>query len=145
MNDTTITLVGLDVTDPTDLDRAATVIRSLHHRAKDRTGDVRIEFDNGVAVVEFTSKVDAAPSVGADVIEVVYGAKTQSFLDSMVATIRYRGETTLEEAAQAHGISIDTARAYIRNAGRTSKARGVPMPIKSRWDTDRGRSVYTVA
>lgn len=144
-----ITITGLDATNPTDLDRAATVVRSLHLRAKDRTGDVRIEFDNGVAVVEFEASPvvnkDPVPVVNPHLVGFVYGKKTREFLDAMLATIRSHGGVTLEDAAAQHGIGIDTARAFIRNAGRTAKAHGATLPVKPTWDHDRGCNVYTAA
>lgn len=142
----TITIVGVDVTNPEDIDRAVGVLRSLNQRAKARGthDDVLVEFDHGVAMIEFTPR-DEVPGATAHLAGMVYGKKTREFLDRMVATIRVNGGVTLEDAAAQHGIGIETARAFIRNAGRTAKAHGATLPVKPTWDHDRGCNVYTMA
>lgn len=142
----TITIVGVDVTNLEDIDRTVGVLRSLNQRAKARGthDDVLVEFDNGVAMVEFVSP-DEAPESTVQLVGLVYGKKTREFLDRMVTTIRSNGGVTLEEAAEQHGIGIETARAFIRNAGRTAKAHGAALPVKPTWDHDRGCNVYTTA
>ena len=48
-------------------------------------------------------------------------------------------------AAKEAGISLDTARAYLRNAGRTASAYKVALPVKPEWQHDTGRNTYTTS
>jgi hypothetical protein len=63
----------------------------------------------------------------------------------MLARIAKQGSTTLEDAATEAGISLDTARAYLRNAGRTAAAHKVALPVAPKWDHEKGRNDYAAS
>lgn len=157
---TTLTLANLDLLDPKAVDHALGVIRALHRMAKTRVelfreDEAAVRADLAVRKItlsdqaELDREADDASTVGevtqtiAAPVAPVYGAKTRAFLDEMLNTIRANGGVTLEDAAAKHGIGIDTARAFIRNAGRTAKAHGAVLPVKPNWDADKGCNVYT--
>ena len=77
-------------------------------------------------------------------VSTLFQGQTRAFLERMIDSIRSKGGVTLKDAATMQGIGIDTARAYLRNAGRTAKAHGVAMPIVPKWDADKGCNVYGV-
>jgi hypothetical protein len=162
---TTLTLFNLDLLDPKAVDHALNVIRALARTARYRVELFRedetavrndlafrkitlanqAEFDREVGNDDDDAPAGEVQPIPITPVDPVYGAKTRAFLDAMVSTIRANGGVTLEDAAAQYGIGIDTARAFIRNAGRTAKARGATLPVKPTWDHDKGRNVYTAA
>ena len=72
----------------------------------------------------------------------LYGKTTRAFLEHMMARIKAQGSTTLEEVATDMGITLDTARAYLRNAGRTASAHKVSLPVAPKWNHEKGRNDY---
>lgn len=83
-------------------------------------------------------------SVPAPAYQTVLSANTRDFIQRLVATIATDGATTLDKVATDQGISVETARAYIRNAGRTAKAHNIKLPIKAVWDACKGYNIYTM-
>jgi hypothetical protein len=74
----------------------------------------------------------------------VYGKTTRTFLETMLGRIERDGKTTLEEVAAHMDVSLDTARAYLRNAGRTAAAHKVSLPVTPTWNHESGCNEYTV-
>lgn len=138
------TFQNLNLANPADVDQACDILRSF--------ATVPAEMLAGMSVVNITLESNGyvtdstvAPVADAGSVDPVFGGRTRAFLDEMVSAIRANGGVTLEDAAAQHGIGIDTARAFIRNAGRTAKARGASLPVKPNWDVLKGCNVYTVA
>lgn len=161
---TTLTLANLDLLDPKAVDHALGVIRALARTARYRVelfreDEAAVRADLAVRKITLFSQAELAREADDDgdddatvgdvppdapaSADPVYGAKTRAFLDAMLTTIHANGGVTLEDAAAQHGIGIDTARAFIRNAGRTAKAHGATLPVKPTWDADKGCNVYT--
>lgn len=71
-----------------------------------------------------------------------FGSGAKKLFEKMSELIARNESCTLEEAAAEAGISVDAARAHIRNAGRTLKARNLEFPFFSWWDAVQGRKIY---
>lgn len=71
-----------------------------------------------------------------------YRGNTKEFVDTMLARIDKYGSTTLEDAATDLGVTLDTARAFLRNAGRTDRAHDTELPFVPRWNHDKGYNDY---
>jgi len=148
---------NLDLLDADHVEMACGVLRARHRQAMMQLNvfgwdEARVRADiaarPSVSLVSMSDMqpvdeptVDAATDEG---VSTLFQGQTRTFLERMVDTIRSKGGVTLEDAAAIHGIGIDTARAYIRNAGRTAKAHGIAMPVVPKWDTDKGCNVYGV-
>lgn len=100
--------------------------------------DIRIDFREADLVT--MSAPSSVPSQ-EDALG-IYGKTTRAFLQQMLARIDAQGSTTLEEVATDMDISLDTARAYLRNAGRTASAYKVSLPVAPKWDHEKGRNDY---
>lgn len=148
-----ITIRNMNPLDPDSVELACAILRARHRQAllqQQQLGwaDDRVLGDiasRPVITVATLDEVDEADAVG-DTVSVSdhFQGQTRAFLERMVAFIRDHGPSTLDEVAQEHGISLDTARAYIRNAGRTAKAHGVPIPVYPEWDHDEGCNLYAI-
>jgi hypothetical protein len=137
------TFQNLTLTNPADVDKACSILRSFatvpaEMLAATTSININIEADG------YVTDALVVPIADAGSVDPVFGERTRAFLDEMVSAIRANGGVTLEDAAAKHGINLDTARAFIRNAGRTAKARGVALPVKPTWDHDKGCNVYGV-
>ena len=132
-----ITIVNIDLTNPASVEHAVEKLRALTVFDASVLRNVR-----SMTVFVPSDEVDTArPSQPEDTL-VVYGKMTRAFLEVMLARIEKYGSTTLEDAAADANISLDTARAYLRNAGRTASAHKVALPVKPEWQPDMGCNVY---
>jgi hypothetical protein len=85
---------------------------------------------------------EEAPAITSADPLAIYGAKTRLFLELMTARIERHGLATLAEVANDMGISLDAARAHLRNAGRTASAHNVSLPVHPTWQPEHGYNVY---
>jgi hypothetical protein len=94
----------------------------------------------------FASPVEeeAPATTSADPLA-IYGKMTRAFLEHLIERTEKYGQTTLEDAATSAGIPLETARAYLRNAGRTASAHKASLPIKPEWQPDLGCNLYVRA
>lgn len=135
-----VTLSNIDLTNPACIDHVVASLRAyatIPEAYLSAVQDITIDF---AQVMEGPS--ERAPAADALAI---YGAKTRPFLETMLARIAKQGSTTLEDAATEAGISLDTARAYLRNAGRTAAAHKVALPVAPKWDHEKGRNDYAAS
>jgi len=138
------TFQNINFTNPADVDKACGILRSFATVPAEllaSTSGLSITLEPGGYITDAA----VVPIADAGSVDPVFGERTRAFLDEMVSAIRSKGGVTLEEAAALHGINLDTARAFIRNAGRTAKARGASLPVKPTWNHELGCNVYTVA
>jgi hypothetical protein len=110
--------------------------------------DITLDFSGGDTVL--TPAPAADPSYAVPNLEEklgIYGKMTRELLRCMVtlATASEKGTVTLEEASDYLGISLDTARANLRNAGRTAAARKVSLPLIPAWNAEKGYNEYRIA
>ena len=103
--------------------------------------DVCIDFHT-LDLTPMSAPPSAAPAAAQEEALGIYGKTTRSFLQQMLARIDAQGSTTLEEVATDMGITLDTARAYLRNGGRTASAYKVSLPVAPKWDHEKGRNDY---
>jgi hypothetical protein len=135
-----ITIVNIDLTNPASVEHAVEKLRALTVFDASVLRNVR-----SMTVFVPSDEVDTTrPSQPEDTLA-VYGKMTRAFLEVMLARIEKCGSTTLEDAAADANISLDTARAYLRNAGRTASAHKVALPVKPEWQPDMGCNTYTTA
>lgn len=137
------TFQNLNLANPADVDQACKILRSF--------ATVPAEMLASTSVITITLEANGyitdspvAPIADAESVSTLFQGQTRAFLERMIDSIRSKGGVTLKDAATMQGIGIDTARAYLRNAGRTAKAHGVAMPIVPKWDADKGCNVYGV-
>lgn len=71
-----------------------------------------------------------------------YRGNTKDLVDAMCNRIEKHGSTTLEDTATDMGTTLDTVRAFLRNAGRTDRAHGTELPFVPRWNHDKGCNDY---
>ena len=102
-----------------------------------RISDVNAPVPSEAAMGQYPLRYEAALAI--------YGKTTRAFLRKMLERIHAHGSTTLEDAAADANISLDTARAYLRNAGRTASALKVTLPVRPEWQPDMGCNTYTAA
>ena len=137
-----ITFENIDLTNTEHLahaQRSLSFYTSLPCSLLASTRDIRIDFLE-VAVVVANSLPASAPS--HEEALGIYGKTTRAFLQQMLARIDAQGSTTLEDVSTDMGIGLDTARAYLRNAGRTASAYKVSLPVAPKWDHEKGRNDY---
>lgn len=135
-----ITIVNIDLTNPASVEHAVEKLRALTVFDASVLRNVR-----AMTVFVPSDEVDTTrPSLPEDTLA-VYGKMTRAFLEVMLARIDKCGSTTLEDAAADANISLDTARAYLRNAGRTASAHKVTLPVRPEWQPDMGCNTYTAA
>ena len=133
-----ITIVNIDLTNPASVEHAVEKLRALTVFDASVLRNVR-----AMTVFVPSDEVDTTrPSLPEDTLA-VYGKMTRAFLEVMLARIDKCGSTTLEDAAADASISLDTARAYLRNAGRTASAHKVALPVRPEWQPDMGCNTYT--
>jgi len=144
VNTVDFTLRGLDLLDADQVEVACGILRARHRQAlMERSANGEPAARATIAArptANLMPTVDAPPSDPTPTGP--FQGQTRAFLDRMVDTIRNRGSVTLEAVAVLHGIEVETARAYIRNAGRTAKAHGIAMPVVPTWDAGLGCNVY---
>jgi hypothetical protein len=146
-----ITLTNIDPTNPKHL---AYAVASLNELKKHATvaplvlrwvTDVNIDFSelDVVSLGGPECPPTAVSSGSREDMLAIYGKMTRTFLEVMLSRIEKCGSTTLEDAAADANISLDTARAYLRNAGRTASAHKATFPVKPEWQHDMRCNVYT--
>jgi len=139
-----ITLENIDLRNPEHVEH---VIASLRASATipaaflGTVKDITVAFDGGDTTV--TSR-DAVEGAEEDRLG-IYGKTTRTLLQTMLARAKAQGSTTLEEVATDMGVSLDTARANLRNAGRTAAAYKVSLPLTPVWNAADGRNEYRIA
>ena len=146
-----ITLENIDLTNTEHLAHAREICATLSSPLLATVQDIRIDFRT-LDLVPMHAAEDVPADMGHDApkassstpkaMHVKYGKTTRTFLHSMLTRIEKGGTTTLEEVAHEMNISLDTARAYLRNAGRTAAAYKVPLPVKPVWNHERGCNDY---
>lgn len=147
-----ITLKNIDLTDQQHYEHVSEALvelkkyASLAPLALLGVTEVSIDFSAAGAV---TMEGPYPSPIVSDAPEVnhlaVFHGNTRRFLEVMLARIDKCGSTTLEDAAADANISLDTARAYLRNAGRTASAHKVTLPVRPEWQPDMGCNTYTAA
>jgi hypothetical protein len=139
-----LTFENIDLTDPLNVDHAISSLRAYAALPPALLRDIRsvsVNFAsiNALASEEPSSYIAEPYDLG------VYGKTTRTFLETMLALIQKDGKTTLEAVAAHMGVSLDTARAYLRNAGRTAAAHKVSLPVAPTWNHDAACNEYTLA
>lgn len=136
-----ITIVNIDLTNPASVEHAVEKLRALTVFDASVLRNVR-----AMTVFVPSDEVDTTrlALLPEDTLA-VYGKMTRAFLEVMLARIDKCGSTTLGDAAADANISLDTARAYLRNAGRTASAHKVTLPVRPEWQWDMGCNTYTAA
>lgn len=145
-----ITLENIDLTNTEHLAHAREIYVTLSSALLATVQDIRIDFRTldlipmhaTDEVPAGTDEVPRVPSVPQEAKLGIYGKTTKLFLQSMLDRIAQNGSVTLEEVASETGIGIDTARAYLRNAGRTAGAYKTLLPVKPVWNHERGCNDY---
>ena len=139
-----ITLENIDLTNTEHLAHALSALNAYAALSPDLLSgveNIRIDF----RTLDLIPMRACPPSASAPSLEEalgIYGKTTRAFLQQTLGRIDAQGSTTLEDVATDMGISLDTARAYLRNAGRTASAHKVPLPVKPKWDHEKGRNDY---
>lgn len=112
-------------------------VRERHE--KHRTYSVRLD----ETLLDEEGKEVYAPVPTKIIPQGFYRGNTKDLIEKMLEKIEQNGSTTLEEVAREMSITLDTARAFLRNAGRTSRAHKAELPFLARWDVSRSRNEYT--
>ena len=142
-----VTLTNLDLTDTAHLSHAVAALNAYAALSPDLllgVESIRLDFRT-VDLIPMNAPMAPSPVFTGTTSLGIYGKTTRAFLDTMLSRISKYGSTTLEDAAKEAGISLDTARAYLRNAGRTASAYKVALPVKPEWQHDTGRNTYTTS
>lgn len=147
-----ITFENIDLTNTEHLAHAQSALEiyaTLSSALLATVQDIRIDFSMlDLALVRASAQALEVPGVPSAVKKAklgIYGKTTRAFLQSMLDRIAQNGSTTLEEVATDMGIGIDTARAYLRNAGRTASAYKTTLPVKPVWNAEMGCNDYHAA
>lgn len=155
----TVTFKNLDLLDSRSVEQAVGILWAAHRHAKQSVemfGESEAEVRERLARPRAFTLLDpnTEMTVEEDGTEVpapvptrmhaqgFYRGNTKGFVDTMLARIDKHGSTTLEDAATDLGITLDTARAFLRNAGRTDRAHGTELPFVPRWNHDKGYNDY---
>lgn len=138
-----ITLENIDLTNTEHLAHALSALNAYAALSPDLLSgveNIQLDISSTVAALDAHREFPVVDTPKA--MHVKYGKTTRTFLHSMLTRIEKGGTTTLEEVAHEMNISLDTARAYLRNAGRTAAAYKVPLPVKPVWNHERGCNDY---
>jgi hypothetical protein len=139
-----VTLTNIDLTDTAHLSHAVAALNAYAALSPDLllgVESIRLDFRT-VDLIPMNVPMSSSPTPAVTESLGIYGKTTRAFLDTMLSRISKYGSTTLEDAATEAGISLDTARAYLRNAGRTASAYKVALPVKPEWQPDMGCNTY---
>ena len=146
-----ITLENIDLTNTEHLAHAREICATLSSALLATVQDIRIDFRT-LDLVPMHAAEDVPADMGHDAPKAssatpkaklgIYGKTTRAFLQSMLDGIAKNGSVTLEEVATEMGIGLDTARAYLRNAGRTAIAYKTTLPVKAVWNAEMGCNDY---
>jgi len=154
----TMTFKNLDLLDSRSVEQAVGILWAAHRHAKqavelfgESEASVRerlarflhtytlLDVENEAAVEEKDGTVSVTVAVPTKLhAHGFYRGNTKEFVDTMNARIDKYGSTTLEDAATDLGVTLDTARAFLRNAGRTDRAHDTELPFVPRWNHDKG-------
>lgn len=141
-----ITLENIDLTNTEHLAHAQSALEiyaALSSALLATVQDIRLDFRTlDLVPMRAPREVPSVPSVLKTAKLGIYGKTTRAFLQSMLDRIAQNGSVTLEEVASETGIGIDTARAYLRNAGRTASAYKTTLPVKPVWNAEMGCNDY---
>lgn len=132
-----VTFVNIDLSNEASIEHAIGLLRGY--------ANLPPKVVQGLTALTFTLPTDEVATCASDDALGIYGRTTRAFLVQMLSRIDENGSTTLEEVANDMGITIDTARAYLRNAGRTASAYKVTLPVKPEWQPDMGCNTYTMS
>jgi len=137
-----ITFQNIDLTDSINLHHAISTLRAYADLSPALLRDMSsltIDFGNinALASEEPSSYVPHDPLA-------IYGKTTRAFLETMLLLIQRDGKTSLESVATHMGVSLDTSRAYLRNAGRTAAAHKVSLPVVPTWNHGSGYNEYAL-
>ena len=146
-----ITLANIDLQNPDHVEHAIGSLRayaSIPAAFLSTMSSVTLSFDGVDTTMPPAAAVD--PSCAVPNLEEklgIYGKTTRALLQRMIAlaAASERGTVTLEEVAADMGISLDTARANLRNAGRTASAYKVSLPLLPAWNAEKGHNEYRIA
>jgi hypothetical protein len=150
---TTATILNIDPLSQASITRAIEVLKALHDVATTRVNTfgedpniVRAELaEFHVSLPESEAPAESTPIAAPTSDDPVFGPKIHAFFTAMMNLIRQtRAPVTLEEVAAKENIDIETARAFLRNAGRTVKAKGLSLPVKRSWDADKRCNLYSL-
>lgn len=142
-----ITLANIDLTDADHRAHAVAALNTYAALSPELllgVESIRLDFRT-VDLIPMNVPMTPSPVFTGTASLGIYGKTTRAFLDTMLSRIAKYGSTTLEDAATEAGISLDTARAYLRNAGRTASAYKVALPVKPEWQHDMGCNTYTAS
>lgn len=155
----TVTFKNLDILDSRSVEQAVGILWALHRHAKQSVellgegeAEVRERLTHPHAFTlldpNTNATVDDDGTVTPDPLPTkvqpqgFYKGTSKQLVEVMEERIAKNGSTTLEDTANVMGISLDTARAFLRNAGRTNRARGTEFPFETRWNHDKGYNEY---
>ena len=147
-----ITLANIDLTNADHLSHAVAALNAYAALSPDLllgVESLRLDFHT-LDLIPMNAPVPSEAAMGQyplryEAALAIYGRTTRAFLRKMLERIHAHGSTTLEDAAADANISLDTARAYLRNAGRTASALKVTLPVRPEWQPDMGCNTYTAA
>lgn len=152
-----VTFKGVDFLDPRSVEHAVRILTTAHQHARQRVelfGEEEVAVRNhlarthvfavpGPASAPVSAPVSAPASVSASVSDLsAYRGRTKDFLDVMTAAIAAEGAVTLEAAASKAGVNLETARAFLRNAGRTDRANNTQTPFVRQWNHAKNCAEY---
>jgi len=155
----TVTFKNLDLLDSRSVEQAVGTLWAAHRHAKQSVelfGESETEVRGRLAAPRAFTLLDPDTEAtvehnGTEVLsppptkthtQGFYRGKTKDFVDAMLARIEKHGSATLEDAANDMGLTLDTARAFLRNAGRTNRAHDTELPFVPRWNADKGYNEY---
>ena len=155
----TVTFKNLDLLDSRSIEQAAGILWAAHRHAKqsvelfgESEAEVRerlarphaftLNDPNAEVVVEDDGTVTPTPVPTKLHAQGFYRGKTKDFVDAMLARIEKHGSATVEDTANDMGLTLDSARAFLRNAGRTNRAHDTELPFVPRWNADKGYNEY---
>jgi hypothetical protein len=139
-----ITLENIDLTNTEHLAHAREIYATLSSALLATVQDIRIDFRT-LDLIPMHAAEEVPAGMGHDAPKAklgIYGKTTRAFLQSMLDGIAKNGSVTLEEVATEMGIGLDTARAYLRNGGRTAIAYKTTLPVKAVWNAEMGCNDY---
>ena len=150
-----VTFNGIDFLDSRSVEHAAGLLWAVHRNAKisvellrQKEQEVRDTVNNRDRTfsMDFITldEVLLEPETGKEILHQTptrmipqgyYRGNSKELVETMCEKIQKHGSVTLEETAEVMGITVDTARAFLRNAGRTNRAHGTEFPFAPQWDS----------
>ncbi len=159
MTETTTTFKSIDFLDSRSVEQAVGILWALHRHAKQSVellgqseAEVREQYarsrtftltdPNAATLLNEQGEEVPAPLPTKVQPKGFYKGTSKQLVEAMQERIAKNGSTTLEDAATVMGVTLDTARAFLRNAGRTNRARSTEFPFETRWNHDKGCNEY---